>query len=286
MLGNHVTSTSTTTISFWMCLMKCLSSDDTRADTCFQPLLTDFLKEFQILRYNNCGKCRMNELLRYCAEQQMKQKSTLVRTWTLWTQPHWCPSLCPCSAVVLDGKIYATGGIVSSEGPALGNMETFDPSTNTWTLLQSLPCPLFRHGCVVIKKYIQSGWWRRTTATSSRAPGFWGGQTGQSTTSGFDASSPPPLRPSHLAQSFPQPRAECTHVPPLVHVTWWCLTSGAVRVTVVVQPTRTGTLLVTLLRLPSFQFRLLPMSVNAAPAQFLSQLEQWKPFQVQTFVVL
>ncbi|XP_076872938.1 kelch-like protein 29 isoform X2 [Brachyhypopomus gauderio] len=62
-----------------------------------------------------------------------------------------------CSAVVLDGKIYATGGIVSSEGPALGNMETFDPCTNTWTLLQNLPCPLFRHGCVVIKKYIQSG---------------------------------------------------------------------------------------------------------------------------------
>ncbi|KAL0967727.1 hypothetical protein UPYG_G00256120 [Umbra pygmaea] len=62
-----------------------------------------------------------------------------------------------CSAVILDGKIYATGGIVSSEGPALGNMETFDPHTNSWTLLQSLPCPLFRHGCVVIKKYIQSG---------------------------------------------------------------------------------------------------------------------------------
>ncbi|KAF6732242.1 Kelch-like protein 29 [Oryzias melastigma] len=62
-----------------------------------------------------------------------------------------------CSAVVLDGKIYATGGIVSSEGPALGNMETFDPCSNSWTLLQSLPCPLFRHGCVVIKKYIQSG---------------------------------------------------------------------------------------------------------------------------------
>uniref|UniRef100_A0A3P9PRR4 Kelch like family member 29 n=1 Tax=Poecilia reticulata TaxID=8081 RepID=A0A3P9PRR4_POERE len=62
-----------------------------------------------------------------------------------------------CSAVVLDGKIYATGGIMSSEGPALGNMETFDPCTNAWTLLQSLPCPLFRHGCVVIKKYIQSG---------------------------------------------------------------------------------------------------------------------------------
>uniref|UniRef100_A0A3P8THE0 Kelch like family member 29 n=1 Tax=Amphiprion percula TaxID=161767 RepID=A0A3P8THE0_AMPPE len=62
-----------------------------------------------------------------------------------------------CSAVILDGKIYTTGGIVSSEGPALGNMETFDPCTNSWTLLQSMPCPLFRHGCVVIKKYIQSG---------------------------------------------------------------------------------------------------------------------------------
>lgn len=66
-------------------------------------------------------------------------------------------AVCLCSAVILDGKIYATGGIVSSEGPALGNMETFDPCTNAWTLLQSLPCPLFRHGCVVIKKYIQSG---------------------------------------------------------------------------------------------------------------------------------
>ncbi|KAJ8275397.1 hypothetical protein COCON_G00100220 [Conger conger] len=62
-----------------------------------------------------------------------------------------------CSAVILDGKIYATGGVVSSEGPALGNMETFDPGSNEWTLLQGMPCPLFRHGCVAIKKYIQSG---------------------------------------------------------------------------------------------------------------------------------
>ncbi|KAM4693037.1 kelch-like protein 29 [Discoglossus pictus] len=62
-----------------------------------------------------------------------------------------------CSAVVVDGKIYATGGIVSSEGPALGNMEFYDPKSNTWTLLPNMPCPLFRHGCVVIKKYIQSG---------------------------------------------------------------------------------------------------------------------------------
>lgn len=61
------------------------------------------------------------------------------------------------SAVVLDGKIYATGGIVSSEGPALGNMEAYEPTTNTWTLLPHMPCPVFRHGCVVIKKYIQSG---------------------------------------------------------------------------------------------------------------------------------
>lgn len=63
----------------------------------------------------------------------------------------------PGSAVVLDGKIYATGGIVSSEGPALGNMEAYEPATNTWTLLPHMPCPVFRHGCVVIKKYIQSG---------------------------------------------------------------------------------------------------------------------------------
>uniref|UniRef100_A0A9J7YLM6 BTB domain-containing protein n=1 Tax=Cyprinus carpio carpio TaxID=630221 RepID=A0A9J7YLM6_CYPCA len=61
-----------------------------------------------------------------------------------------------CSAVVLDGKIYVTGGIVSSEGPALGTMEAFDPCANVWTLQQNMPCPLFRHGCVVIKKYIQS----------------------------------------------------------------------------------------------------------------------------------
>lgn len=63
----------------------------------------------------------------------------------------------PGSAVVLDGKIYATGGIVSSEGPALGNMEAYEPAANTWTLLPHMPCPVFRHGCVVIKKYIQSG---------------------------------------------------------------------------------------------------------------------------------
>uniref|UniRef100_A0A5F9D250 Kelch like family member 29 n=1 Tax=Oryctolagus cuniculus TaxID=9986 RepID=A0A5F9D250_RABIT len=62
-----------------------------------------------------------------------------------------------CSAVVLDGKIYATGGVVSSEGPALGNMEAYEPATNTWALLPHMPCPVFRHGCVVIKKYIQSG---------------------------------------------------------------------------------------------------------------------------------
>ncbi|KAG2468112.1 KLH29 protein, partial [Polypterus senegalus] len=60
-----------------------------------------------------------------------------------------------CSAAVLDGKIYATGGIVSSEGPALGNMETFDPCTNVWTLLQSMPCPVFRHGCVLYPPHTQ-----------------------------------------------------------------------------------------------------------------------------------
>ena len=89
---------------------------------------------------------------------------------------HYNPD-CLCSAVILDGKIYATGGIVSSEGPALGNMETFDPCTNAWTLLQSLPCPLFRHGCVVIKKYIQSGWGvaghHRVDAKHQRSSRLW-----------------------------------------------------------------------------------------------------------------
>lgn len=73
------------------------------------------------------------------------------------SRPNSLPTSPSHSAVVLDGKIYATGGIVSSEGPALGNMEAYEPTTNTWTLLPHMPCPVFRHGCVVIKKYIQSG---------------------------------------------------------------------------------------------------------------------------------
>lgn len=73
------------------------------------------------------------------------------------TQCLTLPASLSASAVVLDGKIYATGGIVSSEGPALGNMEAYEPATNSWTLLPHMPCPVFRHGCVVIKKYIQSG---------------------------------------------------------------------------------------------------------------------------------
>ena len=137
----------------------------------------------------------------------------------LWTWPRWRqPNLILCSAVVLDGKIYATGGIVSSEGPALGNMETFDPSANTWTLLQSLPCPLFRHGCVVIKKYIQSGWWRpRWQQTLAELWGCGGGWQRR------EARTPLDLMPATLhlfdpsyshspAQTFLQPCAECTHV--------------------------------------------------------------------------
>lgn len=51
-------------------------------------------------------------------------------------------------------------------------MEAFDPCANAWTLQQSMPCPLFRHGCVVIKKYIQSGWcrsWEKQNAVASLA---------------------------------------------------------------------------------------------------------------------
>lgn len=148
--------------------------------------------------------------------------------------------ICVRSAVILDGKIYATGGIVSSEGPALGNMETFDPCTNTWTLLQSLPCPLFRHGCVVIKKYIQSSWGGRPVAPGPRRLTSWGsrkqdngrqqlwGRTGLLATSGLDASIHQPCWPITILlfkekTKKLKPCAECTHVQLLSHVSR-CLT--------------------------------------------------------------
>lgn len=214
---------------------------------------------WQISAFNSWGEMKNEWMIYYSGflpNCQLNQRHQTL--WMLWTQPHpWPPNLCClCSAVVLDGKIYATGGIVSSEGPALGNMETFDPGTNTWTLLQSLPCPLFRHGCVVIKKYIQSGW---------RRPGGWQPIPAELRGCGDDGRQqrgarpvgPQPLglMPATLCLNpsynpprltpFLQPRAECTHVQLPVHVTRWCLTSGAVCVTVVdPQPTHTGTLLV------------------------------------------
>lgn len=57
-----------------------------------------------------------------------------------------------CGAVVRGNRIYATGGLVSPEGPALGNLEVLDLEKNTWTLQSGLPCALYRHGCVLIKK--------------------------------------------------------------------------------------------------------------------------------------
>jgi N-acetylneuraminic acid mutarotase len=45
---------------------------------------------------------------------------------------------------VVDGKIYAVGGMAESreEGPVRLNItEQFDPATNTWTTMQSMPFP-------------------------------------------------------------------------------------------------------------------------------------------------
>ena len=208
------------------------------------------------------------------------------------------------SAVILDGKIYATGGIVSSEGPALGNMETFDPCTNAWTLLQSLPCPLFRHGCVVIKKYIQSGWGvaghtTGSTPNTSGAPGcgtMCDGSLGASRSVGqrpldlTPASIHPvtcPTPPSKKTKK--KPCAECTHVQLLSHVRWWCLTSSTVCVMVVVHPSRhrgplsklqTPLFVCFLMKSSLIQFCLFPISVNSSPLCLFTDSAQWKPLRV------
>lgn len=46
-----------------------------------------------------------------------------------------------------DGKIYVVGGM-SDAGVALGTLEAFDPKTNTWQVLNSMPTP--RHSLAVV----------------------------------------------------------------------------------------------------------------------------------------
>jgi N-acetylneuraminic acid mutarotase len=51
--------------------------------------------------------------------------------------------------VVADGKIYAIGGLVSrGVGLVTGAVERYDPQTNTWMTLPSLPTP--RYGGVAV----------------------------------------------------------------------------------------------------------------------------------------
>lgn len=241
-----------------------------------------FLDRFQHLIAEE--KWRMND---FCAPLRIKQKATNAVNVVNAASAMTTKPVCLCSAVVLDGKIYATGGIVSSEGPALGNMETFDPSTNAWTLLQSLPCPLFRHGCVVIKKYIQSGWRRRldsryqpssgglgTMGDSSVEPDrsvhnlwIWCQQPSASST--LPTNTPPPAHAVLAApcRMYPCPATRPRH--PMMPDLRCCMCHGCRS-----SANTHRDSLSKLCRLSSFKFRLFQMSVKAAPhpPQFLNYL--------------
>jgi len=54
---------------------------------------------------------------------------------------------------VVDGKIYAIGGLNSSH-ELVDNNEMYDPTTNTWTTLKSMPTPRARFGIAVCQNKI------------------------------------------------------------------------------------------------------------------------------------
>uniref|UniRef100_UPI00358F712E kelch-like protein 29 n=1 Tax=Myxine glutinosa TaxID=7769 RepID=UPI00358F712E len=58
------------------------------------------------------------------------------------------------SAAVVGGKIYVVGGLSNLDGHALSSMDVYDPVESRWTLMHNLPCPVYRHGCTVIKKHL------------------------------------------------------------------------------------------------------------------------------------
>ena len=64
--------------------------------------------------------------------------------------------LCAC---VVNGKIYAIGGGSSHSGPVIGNVEEYDPLTDTWVTKNSLPTPVQAPACGVIddKIYVAGG---------------------------------------------------------------------------------------------------------------------------------
>ncbi|XP_006811771.1 kelch-like protein 29 [Saccoglossus kowalevskii] len=53
---------------------------------------------------------------------------------------------------VMNGMIYVAGGMVNYK--ALGSVEMYDPSTNTWKIVGCMPKPLRAHGCCAsIRRY-------------------------------------------------------------------------------------------------------------------------------------
>ncbi|CAH1270235.1 KLHL24 [Branchiostoma lanceolatum] len=56
-----------------------------------------------------------------------------------------------CGAAVLDDRIYVTGGVshrLSAE--AHDTIECYEPKTDTWRIVGTLPEPLYQHGCLTI----------------------------------------------------------------------------------------------------------------------------------------
>jgi serine/threonine-protein kinase PknK len=63
----------------------------------------------------------------------------LSNTWTTST-PLPTPRL-RLAATVVEGKLYAVGGMVPKNNKRLGTVEVYDPATNRWTSLPPLPTP-------------------------------------------------------------------------------------------------------------------------------------------------
>ncbi|XP_078678581.1 kelch-like protein 24 [Branchiostoma floridae x Branchiostoma belcheri] len=59
-----------------------------------------------------------------------------------------------CGVSVVGGKIYVSGGVTESNGPALDCIECYDPRKDEWTFGgHKLPCQLYRHGFVTVQMY-------------------------------------------------------------------------------------------------------------------------------------
>ncbi|XP_057708629.1 kelch-like protein 23 [Corythoichthys intestinalis] len=55
-----------------------------------------------------------------------------------------------CSAAVINGCIYVTGGYSYSKGTYLQSIEKYDPQLDTWEIVGVLPSPSRSHGCVCV----------------------------------------------------------------------------------------------------------------------------------------